>query len=143
MLKGPEGLTQSSETSLHLITNTHNSPLPQSAVNLLVKVLLWDDLTSAAEHVLRDEGSIILIENLLEMLIVSLYRVLGIFEGPSVGAWRWCYFCGTRFLVVLAPLVGTDFHCPASNAVISSLETDDSSSLGMHLRHLQGKVIGF
>jgi hypothetical protein len=142
VLECPEGLTQPSESSLHLIPNAHNSSFPQSAVNLLVKVLRWDDLSSAAEHVLRDEGSIILIEHLLEMLIVSLYWVFGIFEGASVGARRGCYFGGTRFLVVLAPFVGTDLHRPASNAVISSLETDHSSSLGMHLRHLKSKVIG-
>lgn len=142
MLKRPEGLAQPSEASLHLITNTDNSSFPQSAVNLLVKVLRWDHLSSAAEHVLTDECAIVLIQQLFEMFVVSLYWVLRIFERASVGARRRCYFCGTRLFVVLAPLVRTHFHCSPSDAVISSLETDNSSSLSVHLSHLQGEVIG-
>lgn len=99
-------------------------------------------MSSAAEHVLGDKCAIVLIDQLLEMLVVSLYWVLCIFERSSVGARRRCYFSGIRFFVMLAPLVGTDFHCSASNAVISSIKADHSSSLSMHFGHLQGKVIG-
>lgn len=60
MFECPEGVSETAETCLDLITDADDVFLTKHAVYFLVEVFRRDNLASTTEHVLGDECSIIL-----------------------------------------------------------------------------------
>lgn len=75
MLECPKSVSEPTETSLNLIPNADDVFLSQNLIDLLVEVGRRDDLPSAAEHIFRNEGAVLLSDHILEVLFVVLHRI--------------------------------------------------------------------
>lgn len=143
VLEGPEGLSQSSETSLNLVSDADDVALSQYLVDGLIELFGRNDLSSTTEHVLADEGASVLVDDVFDVFGIVLDRMRRVAEVASIEAGTFGDGDVIWFFVMFAPFIGTDFSAFTGDAMIGSIETDNSFFVGVYLGHLESEVVGF
>ena len=111
-------------------------------IESFIEIFGRNDLPSTALHVFADKSWSLFFYNIFKVVLVVFNRLLGISELASVEAWNFGHSDMIRFFVMPAPFIGADLHAFSSDAMISSLKTNNTFLISMEFRHLQGQIIG-
>lgn len=143
VLKGPKVLSESSKTSLNLITNTNNSFCFEMFIECFIEIFRRNNLTSTALHELTDKTRSVFFDYIFKIILIVFNRLLRISELASVEAWNFSKCDMIWFFVMLTPFIRADLHAFSSNSMISSLKTNNTFLICMEFSHLHSQIVGF
>ena len=136
ILECPKRFSNSSKSSLDLITNAYNSSLFQFLISFLIKIPGRNHLSSTTLHKLTNKSSIIFPNYCIQILCIVFWRSLATSNEATIGAGTFCNCNMIRFFNLLIPFIRTNLMTGFSNTMISSLIANYPILFGVNFSHL-------